>query len=68
MSLPSAPANEETVDACCARCGSLWHPTDQHPQANAVMGLVGMDAAEEFPPGYDPAEADRLIGRDPDEA
>lgn len=50
---------EETRDACCDVCGSIWHDTDDHPFAES-------DATEfRFPPGYDPAEADRLIGRKP---
>lgn len=63
--LPPAPAEEEKRDACCPACGSLWHSAAGHPVAAATEALVGLVAAPEFPVGYDPAEADRLIGRDP---
>lgn len=65
MPLPPAPPEEEAADACCASCGSLFHTTDGHP-APPGASLAGLVAPPpEFPPGYDPAEADRLIGRAP---
>ena len=59
MDLPAAPPEEEARDGCCEQCGSLFHTTDGHGRLSAGFGPV-----PEFPPGYDPAEADRLIGRD----
>lgn len=68
MTLPPAPANEDATDACCGVCGGLFHRTAEHAEGplRGVAALTGGDVpAEEFPPGYDPGEADRLIGRDP---
>jgi hypothetical protein len=64
--LPAAPAEEDARDACCAECGSLFHRTGEHatPAPLEGLGVMGDTSADEFPPGYDPAEADRLIGRD----
>lgn len=56
--------DEENLDACCGICGSIWHPTDGHP--GSLLGYAAEDEPPfRFPPGYDPAEADRLIGRKP---
>lgn len=65
--LPPAPAEEEQRDACCGECSSMFHSTADHPPTLAgVASLMGAPAGDDdFPPGYDPAEADRLIGRDP---
>jgi hypothetical protein len=57
---PPAPPEEEARDACCEQCGSLFHTTDGHGRRTAAIG----GEVSEFPPGYDPGEADRLIGRD----
>lgn len=54
MTLPAAPPHEESKDACCPDCGSLFHLA--HPLGGKRSALP------EFPPGYDPGEADRLIG------
>jgi len=64
--LPPAPAEEEARDACCGVCSSMFHSTSDHPPTLAgVASFAAVGAVtEEFPPGYDPAEADRLIGRD----
>lgn len=59
-----APPEEESRDACCSRCGSMFHSTENHPVEAGVRGLMG-PATPDFPLGYDPGEADRLIGRDP---
>lgn len=65
--LPATPPEEDQRDACCGVCGSIWHLTTEHPPTLAgVAPIGGVGAAvDDFPPGYDPAEADRLIGRDP---
>lgn len=66
--LPPAPAEEDQRDACCGVCSSMFHSTAEHPADLAgVASLMGAPvvAGDDFPPGYDPAEADRLIGRDP---
>lgn len=55
--LPSAPTEEECRDACCGFCGSLFRGTEGHS-----LKIAGRGPVEEFPPGYDFAEADRLIG------
>ena len=63
------PIDEDQLDACCSVCGSKWHATENHEQVQekAVASLVGVpgEPEDEFPPGYDPFHADRLIGRDP---
>ena len=66
MSLPPAPAHEDASDACCAECGGLFHRTEEHGPTPGRTALAALSAsmAGGFPPGYDPAEADRLIGRD----
>ena len=63
-SLPLAPPEEDAKDACCPTCGSLFHRASEHIGSAAKVAFLG--PAAEFPPGYDPAEADRLIGRNPD--
>lgn len=70
--LPQAPPEEDARDACCSECGSLFHPTSTHKAQDGLASLAGlsreevMTVGDEFPPGYDSAEADRLIGRNPD--
>ena len=64
---PPAPPEEEGRDAHCETCGSLFHGTVDH---SAIPTARAWDRGmrvyqDDFPPGYDPAEADRLIGRDP---
>ena len=69
--LPPAPAEEEQRDACCGECSSMFHSTTDHPPTLAgVASLMGppVVAGDDWRPGYDPAEADRLIGRDPQAA
>lgn len=65
---PPAPPEEDNRDACCGVCSSVWHPTENHDR-DTVRVVAGMDGPigvrDEFPPGYDPGEADRLIGREP---
>lgn len=63
-SLPPAPPEENEVDACCPTCGSLFHSAEFHTVERSG-GARAAAMAGEFPPGYDPAEADRLIGRTP---
>ncbi len=61
------PIDEDQLDACCDVCGSKWHATLDHSevQTKATTALVGVPGEAEFPLGYDPSHADRLIGRDP---
>lgn len=61
--------DEDQLDGCCDVCGSIWHATADHPkvQRTAVAGLLGVPGdpeEDDFPDGYDPYHADRLIGRD----
>jgi hypothetical protein len=50
------PEDDER-DACCPTCGSLFHGPGWHEGDEP--------AASADPAEFDPAEADRLIGRDP---
>ena len=61
MPLPKAPPHEESKDACCPQCGSLFH-TESHHSRRGIAATA--DVGDEFPPGYDPAEADKLLGRE----
>lgn len=63
------PIDEDQLDACCDVCGSIWHATENHIEVKqaGIVGLLGVPGEpeeDEFPPGYDPYHADRLIGRD----
>jgi hypothetical protein len=62
---PPAPPEEESRDACCGRCSSLFHSTSDHPdRPNGALTSARIGTDDDFPPGYDPGDADRLIGRD----
>lgn len=65
--LPPDPPEEDQADPHCGvpGCGSLFHPTELHGSLNRRDEVDGRELADEWPPGYDPAEADRLIGREP---
>lgn len=66
VGLPDAPPEEDALDACCRICGSIWHPTADHPGSEGgVTAAAFDDPMNGWPEGYDPAEADRLIGRTP---
>lgn len=66
VGLPDAPPEEDALDACCRVCGSLWHPTADHPGAEGgVTGAAFDEPRNGWPKNYDPGEADRLIGRTP---
>lgn len=60
--LPPAPPEEESRDGCCPQCGSLFHST--HPKGASLTSTNLASEDEELPEGYDPSEADRLIGRE----
>lgn len=63
---PPAPPEEDARDAHCGVCGSLFHSTEAHVESTGFSDRRGEAlSVPEFPPGYDPGEADRLIGRDP---
>lgn len=56
--------HEDQLDGCCDVCGSIWHATADHPppRATALLGVPEL-LEQDFPKGYDPSRADRLIGR-----
>ena len=60
-----ARMDENALDGCCSECGSLFHSTRTHPVVEVVTALVGPTTLPEFPRGYDPGEANHLIGSVP---
>lgn len=50
--LPPAPSSAEKAEPHCEDCGSLFH-------AECPTGLRARGATD-WPPGYDPSEADQL--------
>ncbi len=62
---PPAPPEEDRREPHCDSCGSLFHATADHDGTHVLAALRGEASQDEWPIGYDPAEADRLIGRYP---
>ena len=65
MADPFLPTDDDFLDACCDVCASSFHASADHPVSSTTARGPEGGVERDFPPGYDPAEADRLIGRDP---
>lgn len=67
MTYPPAPVEEDQRDAHCEQCGSLFHPTERHDILRNLAAMGDDEPEDDWAavPGYDPAEADELIGRTP---